>query len=111
VPDLTPADSDRRLDDRRLLLARLDRSPPDERANLYGRAYDLLHSPAVGRALQLSHEPDRVRDAYGPHLFGQGCLLARRLFEAGLPLVSVYWHYEGRRTHQSGTRTPTTIST
>jgi hypothetical protein len=28
-------------------------------------------------------------------LFGQGCLLARRLLEAGVALVTVYWHYEG----------------
>src|SRR5205807_4120336 len=59
------------------------------------RAYDLLHSPAVGRAVQLGREPDRLRDAYGRHLFGQGCLLARRLLEAGVSLVTVYWHYEG----------------
>jgi arylsulfatase A-like enzyme len=36
-----------------------------------------------------------VRAAYGQHLFGQGCLLARRLLEAGVLLVTVYWHYEG----------------
>ncbi len=37
----------------------------------------------------------RCGDAYGQHLFGQGCLLARRLLEAGVGLVTVYWHYEG----------------
>ena len=47
------------------------------------------------RAVQLDREPPRSRDAYGRHLFGQGCLLARRLLEAGVPLVTVYWHYEG----------------
>ena len=36
-----------------------------------------------------------MRDAYGSHRFGQGCLLARRLLEAGVSLVSVYWPYEG----------------
>src|SRR5207244_10120250 len=43
----------------------------------------------------------------GNHLFGQGCLLARRLVEAGISLVTVYWHYEGPQdspvwdTHQN----------
>jgi hypothetical protein len=61
----------------------------------YQRAYALIGSPAVQRAFQLDREPDRVRAAYGRHLFGQGCLLARRLLEAGVSLVTVYWHYEG----------------
>ena len=61
----------------------------------YLQAYRLIGSPAVQRALELHHEPQRVREAYGPHLFGQGCLLARRLLEAGVSLVTVYWQYEG----------------
>src|SRR4029077_15008293 len=40
-------------------------------------------------------EPSRLRELYGAHLFGQGCLLARRLLEAGVGLAAVYWHYEG----------------
>jgi arylsulfatase A-like enzyme len=47
------------------------------------------------RAFALDEESPRTRDRYGPHLFGQGCLLARRLLEAGVGLVTVYWHYEG----------------
>jgi hypothetical protein len=61
----------------------------------YRRAFGLLRSGAARRAFDLEAEPLRVRDAYGPHLFGQGCLLARRLVEAGVSLVTVYWHYEG----------------
>src|SRR5262249_23490929 len=103
VPDLAlPAGMTlARLDDRRGLLGRLDRAarraaaPGGEPDRVTRRAYDLLHSPAVGRAVQLGREPDRLRDAYGRHLFGQGCLLARRLLEAGVSLVTVYWHYEG----------------
>lgn len=93
--DFTPAVSGERLKRRRGLLERLDRQPDSERTGLYQRAYDLIRSPAVHRALRLEDEPGRVRAAYGEHLFGQGCLLARRLLEAGVPLVSVYWHYEG----------------
>jgi hypothetical protein len=92
-----------RLGDRRRLLTQLDRAfrQVDRGAAsadvdaFYGQAFDLIRSPAIHRALQLGSEPDRVRAAYGPHLFGQGCLLARRLLEAGVPLVTVYWHYEG----------------
>lgn len=42
------------------------------------------------QAFDLTREPDRVRDRYGRHEFGQGCLLARRLVEAGVPFVEVY---------------------
>jgi hypothetical protein len=59
------------------------------------QAFALLRAPVLQRAFDLEREPERNRDRYGPHLFGQGCLLARRLLEAGLTLVSVYWHYEG----------------
>ena len=33
-----------------------------------------------------------MRERYGMHHFGQSCLLARRLVEAGVPLISVYWN-------------------
>lgn len=54
-----------------------------------------LASPAVQRALKLNEEPACIVERYGPHLFGRRCLAARRLIEAGVALVSVYWHYEG----------------
>ena len=59
------------------------------------RAFDLLSSPDTQRAFDLEREPASLRDRYGRHLFGQGCLLARRLAEAGVPLVTVYWHPDG----------------
>ena len=40
-------------------------------------------------AFDLSEEPEKVRDAYGKGTFGQGCLLARRLVERGVPFVEV----------------------
>ncbi len=58
----------------------------------YERAFRLLQSPAAQRAFQLAAEPAQVRDRYGRHHFGQSCLLARRLIEAGVPLVTVYWN-------------------
>ena len=61
----------------------------------YQRALNLLASSSLGDAFALASEPQKLRDEYGTHLFGQGCLLARRLIEAGVELVTVYWHYEG----------------
>lgn len=54
------------------------------------RAYELLASPASRDAFALDKEPLQVRDAYGPAPFAQNCLLARRLVEAGVPLVTVF---------------------
>jgi hypothetical protein len=59
------------------------------------RYYDLAHTLIASReglaALDVSKEPARVREAYGPHRFGQCCLIARRLVEAGIPFVQVNW--------------------
>ena len=48
-----------------------------------------LMKPAAARAFDLSEEPAALREAYGRTLFGQGCLLARRLVERGVPFVEV----------------------
>ena len=58
-------------------------------------AVGLLRSPGLRRAFEIDRESDRVRTSFGRHLFGQGCLLARRLLEAGVAFVTDYWHYEG----------------
>jgi hypothetical protein len=52
------------------------------------RAVKLMRSASV-RAFDLEGEPARLRDAYGRNPFGQGCLLARRLVERGVPFVEV----------------------
>jgi Protein of unknown function (DUF1501) len=54
----------------------------------YDRAVRLMRSEA-GKAFDLENEKDAVRDAYGRNLFGQGCLLARRLVEQGVPFIEV----------------------
>lgn len=54
----------------------------------YDRAARLMLSPA-GRAFDLDQEPGHLRDLYGRNLFGQGCLLARRLVERGVAFVEV----------------------
>jgi hypothetical protein len=54
-------------------------------------AYALLGSETVRRALDVRREPVRVRESYGHTLFGQSCLAARRLVEAGSKFVTVFW--------------------
>jgi hypothetical protein len=54
----------------------------------YQRAVTLMRSKAA-RAFRLDNEPAKLRDQYGRNLFGQGCLLARRLVEQGVPFVEV----------------------
>jgi hypothetical protein len=54
----------------------------------YERAVKLMKTSAR-KAFDLEEEKDSVRDAYGRNLFGQGCLLARRLVERGVPFVEV----------------------
>jgi hypothetical protein len=57
----------------------------------YAKALTMLTAPRVKKAFDLSQEPDAVRDRYGRTTYGQGCLLARRLVEAGARFVNVYF--------------------
>ena len=61
------------------------------------RAFDLVTSPRTRQALDLGSVPEKDRWRYGWHTFGQSVLLARRLIETGVRLVTVYWHREDRR--------------
>jgi uncharacterized protein (DUF1501 family) len=62
------------------------RSPADGRS---AEAYDRVFSGRAKQALDLTRESDNLRDSYGRHTFGQSCLVARRLVEAGVRLVTV----------------------
>lgn len=55
------------------------------------RALSLALSDQARSALDIRREPDHLRDAYGRHLFGQSCLLARRLVEGGVRFVTVHY--------------------
>jgi hypothetical protein len=57
----------------------------------YEKALAMLNSPRLRTAFNLSAESDKVREAYGRTTYGQGCLLARRLVEAGAKVVTVYF--------------------
>ncbi len=55
----------------------------------YERAFRLLTSPEAKEAFDLGAEADKLRDRYGRNTFGQSCLMARRLIEAGVRYVTV----------------------
>jgi hypothetical protein len=98
VPDLTtPAGvSDQRSIARTRLLDDMDQEfiesrpalPSQSHRSAYQRAVTLMRSNAT-QAFELDREPSALRDRYGRNLFGQGCLLARRLVERGVPFVEV----------------------
>ena len=62
--------------------------PSQSHRSAYQRALTLMRSSAT-RAFDLDSEPAALRDRYGRNLFGQGCLLARRLIERDVPFVEV----------------------
>lgn len=70
---------------------RLDSVAADGFTDARKRALSVLTSDRFRRALDVSAEPTKLRDAYGWNLFGQGVLLGRRLVEAGVPLVTAIW--------------------
>jgi uncharacterized protein (DUF1501 family) len=61
----------------------------------YQRAFALLSSRAAIEAFDLSREDPRTRERYGLNIHGQAVLQARRLVEAGVPLVTVFWQNDG----------------
>lgn len=55
----------------------------------YQSAFDLMKSPLAKKAFDVAQEPEKLRERYGRTSMGQGCLLARRLVEAGVRFVTV----------------------
>jgi uncharacterized protein (DUF1501 family) len=112
VPDLAPsADIGKAQADARFgMLRQVQRDFLSEHADsavlshqhAYDRAVRLMRS-AAAKAFDLDAEKSAVRDAYGRNLFGQGCLLARRLVEQHVPFIEVTldgWdtHYDNAGT-------------
>ena len=89
VESLRAADGPQRIDERRALLEHMNQMGKDGIAlsDQQQQAFNILTSGKVGAAFDLDREPAEVRDRYGRHLFGQSLLLARRLVEAGVPIV------------------------
>lgn len=117
VQDLTPPEgvgkdqTDARLD----LLGQVQRDflathpdlPALSHQNAYDRAVRLMRT-AAAKAFDLDQEKAKVRDDYGRNLFGQGCLLARRLVERQVPFVEVTLN--GWDTHGQNARTVQNLS-
>ncbi len=88
-----------RFDERKSLLKQVNRHLDSADASVLAPGYDLrmqqafnlLRSRQARLAFDLQNEAPRMRDRYGWHRFGQSCLLARRLVEAGVSLVQINW--------------------
>jgi uncharacterized protein (DUF1501 family) len=99
VPDLLPPDEigEVRLERRRKLrevvdsaVKNFEASPSAELMNAnFASAYRLMTSTKAREAFDLGKEPQKVRERYGMTRFGQCCLLARRLVEAGVRFVTI----------------------
>jgi uncharacterized protein (DUF1501 family) len=105
VPGLEPSPEvpPERLAGRRRLLQAIEvQRPPAPAAQiadmnvLYQQAFQVLASPTCRSAFDLSAEPERLRERYGRYRSGQACLLARRLVEAKVPLVTVMFNHGNR---------------
>jgi hypothetical protein len=94
-----------RLNTRRTLLQQIDDQlrGDDTHATIgsFGRtrqrAFTLLSSTTLKVAFNLDREETRLRDRYGAHLFGSSTLVARKLVEAGVRFVNVFWDSYGGR--------------
>lgn len=99
VPDMLPPNyisalrTDRRRNWRKLIDESVKEfeSTPDARLfdSTFNQAYGLMSSTKAREAFQLERESDKTREQYGKNRFGQSCLLARRLIEAGVRYVTV----------------------
>jgi uncharacterized protein (DUF1501 family) len=99
VPDLLPPQDlgDARMNRRRRMrevvedqVRQFDASPAAKLMDSnFDSAYRLMTSPQARAAFDLSQEPQSIREKYGMTRFGQCCLLARRLIEAGVRFVTV----------------------
>lgn len=99
VPDLLPPEQigEARLSRRRRLRNIVEESittfESNQSAKLldsnFNAAYRIMTSPQAREAFDLSREPSAIREKYGKNRFGQCCLLARRLIEAGVRFVTV----------------------
>ncbi|MFN0055735.1 MAG: DUF1501 domain-containing protein [Planctomycetales bacterium] len=98
---MPPGVSVERLASKRALLADIERQQTalataldaDSYANHRGDAFRVLTSGRLSRALDVGEESQAVRDRYGRHMFGQSMLMARRLIEAGVPIVQANVSY------------------
>lgn len=114
LPDLEPRHDvpKSRTESRRLLLDALEHGgesirgrPMQDMSVLYRQAFQMLDRNEIRDAFNLDRETQSVKHRYGLNRSGQACLLARRLAEAGVPLITVFWNHSNRGQDQSPTST------
>src|SRR5262245_56411637 len=100
LDEIDDLDHRERADLRDLITARFARfresAPLASHNEAYARVRGLMASEQL---FDISSEPQRIRDMYGPTLFGEQALIARRLVEAGVPFVKVsraWWDSHGQ---------------
>ncbi|MCC6586461.1 MAG: DUF1501 domain-containing protein [Bryobacterales bacterium] len=99
VPDMLPPDYltamrvDRRKNWREMVDKTVSKFETSQDARLldstFHQAYTLMSSQKAREAFELHREPEKVREKYGVNRFGQSCLLARRMIEAGVRFVTI----------------------
>lgn len=86
-----------RLSQRRALTAQLEQpltgGAIDRNAANFDQAYELLTSDKIRQTFDLEREPETIRDRYGRNEYGQSFLMARRLVEAGVRFVNLFWTF------------------
>jgi len=99
VPDMLPPDYltalrvDRRRNWREMVDKTVSKFETSQDARLldatFQQAYTLMSSQKAREAFELHREPEKTREKYGVNRFGQSCLLARRMIEAGVRFVTI----------------------
>ncbi len=105
-PGLSEVDHQERNNLRQLLAQRFERERSGNVIASHNYAYQRVRGLMASEELfDIENEPQAMRDHYGPTQFGQQCLIARRLVEAGVPFVKVaraWWDSHGQNfeTHR-----------
>ncbi len=117
IPSLEPREglSVSRMRARQSLLQSIEKSAPvserdttwNDKQSRYHDAFEMLSRETTAKAFDLKLETESLRDRYGRNRSGQACLLARRLVEAGVPLITVFWNHNNRGQDDDPTNTDT----
>jgi hypothetical protein len=113
IRDLNPPEqlTSDRMDRRKMFLKTVDKAQEslwgggaNPLGGLYDQAFSLVTSRGAKAVFDLEKEEVKTRDRYGRYRFGQSCLMARRLVEAGVPFVQVNWsgHVEAEEDFGDG---------